>query len=407
MNVAVSIASETTMTSELDNLRVYGETEVGWDENTPPNEKLDDKGNVIPANDLHREDPFAPSRRIYDDPEVEALRDKLRQNNGMRGLDIFDPNEIEEINRTFHRDGFVVVRDLLDEEQLHRFREGCARVLKELLSIPGPGNRKYMTETGRLPHRYSYGTASSSRHLMHDPVWASMVDLPTTTPILTALMGNDEYYVWGGGGDLCLPGAIEYQQLHADFKDTQKNGEVRLDFLGATGLIDVDTDKSFEELDFPTKRLVFDQTPPTITINFLMSDLTWENGPIRQIPGTHTMSQNPPTLAEEADWMRWSTLVGATAGSGVFRDNRAWHSATPNLSKEIRSLPNLEYVPSWTDDQTLLKSMPYEIWETLTPHGQKICRAITEGPGVWPEGAGTMHPLASKRIWTKKRHADE
>ena len=81
------------MASELDNLKVYGETEVGWDENTPPNEKLDGKGNVIPADDLHREDPFAPSRRVYDDPEVEALRDKLRRNNGMRGLDIFDPNE--------------------------------------------------------------------------------------------------------------------------------------------------------------------------------------------------------------------------------------------------------------------------------------------------------------------------
>ena len=50
------------MASELDNLKVYGETEVGWDENTPPNEKLDGKGNVIPADDLHREDPFAPKR---------------------------------------------------------------------------------------------------------------------------------------------------------------------------------------------------------------------------------------------------------------------------------------------------------------------------------------------------------
>jgi len=400
VNVAVSIASETTMTSELDDLKVYEETEVGWDENTPPNEILDGEGNVI--TDKNYGDPNAPPRRVYDDLEVVALREKLRLNNGIRGLDICDPDEIERITRIFRRDGFVVVRELLNAEQLERFREGSARILKELLSIPGHGKRKYLNETGRLPHRYSYGTSSSSRHLMHDPAWASMVDLPTTTPILTALMGEDDYYVWGGGGDLCLPGAIEYQQLHSDFKDDQDDGDVRLDYARSSGLIEVDPDKPFEELDFRTKRLVFDRTPRTVTINFLMSDLTWENGPIRQIPGTHTAPQNPPSVAEEADWMRWSTLVGAAAGAGVFRDNRAWHGATPNLSKEIRALPNLEYSPGWIDEQTLKKSMPYEIWETLTPHGQKICRAITEEPGVWPKGAGVMHALASKRDWTKK-----
>ena len=72
----------------------------------------------------------------------------------------------------FHRDGFVVVRDLLNAEQLSRFREGCARVLREILSVPGKGKRKYMAETGRLPHRYSYGTSSASRQMLH-PITAS------------------------------------------------------------------------------------------------------------------------------------------------------------------------------------------------------------------------------------------
>ena len=383
--------------SKLEDFKVYGETTIGWDENIPPNETVDENGNLKPGGGFSQHDPNSPSRRVYDDPEVVALREKLRQNNGICGLDICEPHDLERITRIFRRDGFVVVRDLLDEDQLTRFREGSARILNDILSIPGIGKRKYLTETGRLPHRYSYGTSSSSRQLMHDPVWASMIDLPTTTPVLMALMGTDDYFVWGGGGDLCLPGAIEYQQLHSDGNDMQDQGDVRLAYARECGLIKVDLDKSFDELNFRTKRLVFDRTPPMITINFLMSDLTWENGPIRQIPGTHTAMQNPPSPGEEPDWMRWSTLVGAQAGAGVFRDNRTWHGATPNVSREIRSLPNIEFAPEWSDKEHFSKSMPHEIWETLTPHGKKICRRIKEEPGVWPEGAGVMHPLARER----------
>jgi hypothetical protein len=41
--------------------------------------------------------------------------------------------------------------------------------------------------------------------------------------------------------------------------------------------------------------------------------------------------------------------------------------------------------------------MPHEIWETLSPHAQRVSRYVKEAPGVWPAGAGVMHPLASKR----------
>ena len=383
--------------SELQDLQVFGETSVGWDERTPPNETVDEAG--VPVGEsrgfgIH--DPSSPTNRIYDDPEVEALRRNLRRSNGISGLEICAPNEIERATRIFRRDGFVVVRDLLDQVQLDSFREGSARILKEILSIPGFEGRKYITETGRLPHRYSYGTASSSRQMMHDPVWASMIDLPTTTPILKSMFGTDDYHVWGGGGDLCLPGAVEYQHLHADGIDAQDLGDERLAYARNMGG-NIDKDLSFEELDMRSQRFVMDRTSPMITINFLMTDLTWENGPIRQIPGTHTTVQFPPSIADEPSWMRHSTLVGAKAGAGVFRDNRAWHGATPNLSREVRALPNIEYSPAWRPEDQYQKTMPYEIWETLTPHAQKICRLIRAEKGVWPFGAGVMHPLAQQR----------
>ena len=46
--------------------------------------------------------------------------------------------------------------------------------------------------------------------------------------------------------------------------------------------------------------------------------------------------------------------------------------------------------------------MPHEIWKTLTPYAQKLCEWIKTDPGVWPAGAGIMHPLASKRAEAAK-----
>ena len=180
--------------------------------------------------------PRAPSRRLYDDPEVQALRDRLRANNGIKGLDICAPNEIDRAVRLFFRDGFVVVKDLLDAYALARWRGGCARELCKILEPDGHDGRKYITETMRLPHRYSYGTASASRQLLHDPVWASMIDLPATTPILKAIFGTDDYLVLGAGGDLCLPGAVEYQHLHGDVREQYHLPEARIRQAAGLGI---------------------------------------------------------------------------------------------------------------------------------------------------------------------------
>ena len=398
----MSAASRAAVRQELATLQVFGETAVGWDAATPVNETVDEHGSPLPEQrGFGVPDPRAPGARVYDHPEVQRLREALRECNGIRGLEICAPNEVERAVRIFRRDGFVVVRDLLDAEHLARFRRGSARALRQILEVPGPGERKYMTESGRLPHRYSYGTSSASRQMLHEDEWASMVDLPTTTPILAAIFGGMDYHVLGAGGDLCLPGAVEYQHLHADVAESNAVGTARVEAAKALG-IDIRTaDGGIENA---TRRRIVDFTPPVVTINFAMCDLTWENGPIRQIPGSHAWPMRPTPPAEEPAWMRFSTLVGAPAGAGVFRDNRAWHGATPNLSREIRALPNVEYGALWLPERDdTPRTMPHDVWETLTPHGKRICRRIKAPPGVWPAGAGAMHPLGAERRAAAKR----
>ena len=383
--------------SELENLRVFGPSEVGWCEHTPVNETLDENGEIVVDKRRHFgvADPYAPARRVYDDEGVCALREKLEKNNGYVGLDICQPDETEKAKRIFFRDGFVVVDNLLDEEALTRFREASARVLQQILEPNGRGGRKYITETGRLPHRYSYGTTSASRQMLHDPVWASMIDLPNTTPLLQTLFGSDDYMVLGAGGDLCIPGAVEYQHLHMDLKEHQNVPESRRKQAESLG-VEMQFLEESEEINLRTQREIVDHTPPVITINFVMCDLTWENGPIRQIPGSHKAVRPPPHPNEEPEWMRMCTLVGAKAGAGVIRDNRAWHGATPNLSKEIRCLPNVEYGAPWIA-RGGAKTMPYDIWETLSDHAKHLCRFVKAERGVWPPGAGLNHSLSSIR----------
>ena len=388
---------ELQFTEELLRMEVYGETDVGWCEATPINETMDGEGNAsIQERGFAASDPRAPNKRAMDDPGVLALREYLKENNGIQDIEVCSPEEIDRAAEIFYRDGFVVVKDLLDKEHLDMWREGCARILRDILVHPGHDGRKYITETSRLPHRYSYGTASASRQLLHDPVWAAMVDLPTTTPILCKIFGSDDYSVIGAGGDLCLPGAVEYQALHSDIHENFEISAERLAQARKAGVNIGDTSDA-AELNPRVRQQVIERTPPLVTINFLMSDLTWENGPIRQIPATHASAFPPPSQTDEPPWMRLSTLVGAPAGAGMFRDNRGWHGATPNLSREVRALPDVEYGSPWMPGKGRSKTMPHEIWKTLSEHGRAISELVKAEPGVWPAGAGVMHPLLRER----------
>ncbi|MEL7156844.1 MAG: phytanoyl-CoA dioxygenase family protein [Actinomycetota bacterium] len=285
-----------------------------------------------------------------DDPAIESQRQHLANHNGLRGLEIFEPGQIDDIVRVFRRDGFVVVADVLTPSQLERLRDGVGQLVEDILALDPDraGNRG--------SHRYSFGAASTSKSQLHRPEWQMLLDLPTLAPIVAAVFGSDDYLLRSCSGDFCLPGAYRYQPLHSDMRDW-------------TG-----PDSPHSSFHDPRRLLTTRELPcPYVCANFLTVDATPLNGSTRQIPGTQHSREPFPTLDEEPEWMKLSTVCPAPAGAVQLRDVRAWHGGTPNLSDEVRAIPNVEYYAPWFREP-ISPSIAYADHQRLSQRARHLTR---------------------------------
>lgn len=297
--------------------------------------------------------------------DIAKLRSDLESHNGMPGLEILGPGQVADAVRIFYRDGFVMVRDVLDADQVKFLRQGCEREAEEVVAAHPDGKGP------RGTYRYSWGGASLTNSVLHREEWVMLVDLPTLTPILTAIFGSSDYHLRRAAGDFCLPGAIEYQRLHADIDDRPGG------FFDPRGITTI--------RDLPC---------PVICCNFLPQDFTKINGPTRQIPGTQHSREKIPELAEEPLWMKYSTVCPAPAGSVLIRDLRTWHGGTPNLTDEMRAIPNCIFLAPWFHERQL-PSMPREMFDLLSEHGRRVCEpVVTDAP---LETGYTFDPVLARK----------
>ena len=111
------------------------------------------------------------------------------------------------------------------------------------------------------------------------------------------MYGSHDWAISGAGGDLCLPGAVEYQHLHRDSHPLGEAPAPPSQALPLRRLVLAEKAKnigikgrSAEELSLVKMRQISEMLPPSGTINFLMTDTTALNGPIRQIPGAFSQT---------------------------------------------------------------------------------------------------------------------
>ncbi|MGV0034094.1 MAG: phytanoyl-CoA dioxygenase family protein [Candidatus Azotimanducaceae bacterium WSBS_2022_MAG_OTU7] len=291
------------------------------------------------------------SDKSKDDPSVIKLKAHLEINTGITGLEILGPGDVEEAVRLLKRDGFVVIGDVLNSEQIDLLALGCVEVINEILALDSNN------QGNRGSHRYSFGGSSLTRSQLHHPAWQMLLDVPVVSEVLTAIFGSTDYILRAASGDFCLPGAVDYQPLHSDVNDW---------FEGAKTPF-----SSFH--DWRGQLSLRDMPPPYICANFLPQDITWLNGPTRQIPGTQNSRGKIPGLEDEPEWMRLSTVCPAPAGAVMLRDVRAWHGGTPNLSDATRSIPNLEFYAPWFREP-MLPGISYKDYQKLSAHAQRLTR---------------------------------
>jgi ectoine hydroxylase-related dioxygenase (phytanoyl-CoA dioxygenase family) len=284
-------------------------------------------------------------------PDVVQLRQHLTANNGMKGLEVLKPSEIEHAVKLFARDGFVVVRDILNSDQIAHLDAGCTEVIDEILALDPD------VQGNRGSHRYSFGGSSLTRSQLHRPAWQMLLEIRAVTDLVEAIFGSPDFILRSASGDFCLPGAVEYQRLHADTRDW----------------LDPST-TPFNAFHDPAGHVSIRDLPcPYVCVNFLPQELTRLNGPTRQIPGTQNSRIPIPTLEEEPEWMRLSTVCPAPAGSILVRDVRAWHGGTPNVSDATRSIPNLEFYAPWFREP-IVPGITYQDFKKLSARAQEIVR---------------------------------
>ncbi|MDG1207317.1 MAG: phytanoyl-CoA dioxygenase family protein [Pseudomonadales bacterium] len=286
-----------------------------------------------------------------DDPQVVKLINHLEAHNGIKGLDIIEATAIERAVELFHRDGFVVVGEVLNNEQIDFLAKGCDEVINDILALDGTryGNRG--------SHRYSFGGSSMTRSQLHHPAWQMMLENETVHTLLNAIFGSPDYSLRAASGDFCLPGATDYQPLHPDTRDWE----------------DAKTTPFNSFIDPRGHMSLRDLPSPYVCVNFLPQDVTKLNGPTRQIPGTQNSRARIPNLKHEPEWMRLSTVCPAPAGAIMIRDVRAWHGGTPNVSDAIRSIPNLEFYAPWFREP-IVPGITYQDFKKLSPRAQELAK---------------------------------
>jgi ectoine hydroxylase-related dioxygenase (phytanoyl-CoA dioxygenase family) len=303
-------------------------------------------------------------------PEVNQLREHLAVNNGLKGLEIVTTTELVQAVKLFHRDGFVVVADVLNDEQVDILAAGCREVVNEIVALDSDhqGNRG--------SHRYSFGGSSLTRSQLHRPEWQMLLDIPAVTTLVTAIFGSPDYILRAASGDFCLPGSVDYQRLHSDTRDWIST-----------------TTTPFSSFHDPRGTASIRDLPcPYLCVNFLPQEVTRLNGATRQIPGTQNSRAPIPGLEEEPEWMRLSTVCPAPAGAIMIRDVRAWHGGTPNVSDATRSIPNLEFYAPWFREP-MVPGISYADYRKLSEHAQRLVRfSVADSSEILKTGATLRAP---------------
>ena len=330
--------------------------------------------------------------------DVEPLRKELRERNGLHPK-LFDPEATEfakDAAIAFHTNGFCVVKNVIPPERLAALRAAAEQQMDAVLALDHWRGGKGM-------YTYMFGVQCRRTSMMHHIEWARLCELPIMHQVLEAIFGATNYWCSGGFGVFTLPGA-GYQPLHTDGgivpvkAEVDAHGRVSnilpIDAPERPGYSYVGTSDGCgffdprRNLPLPAhagssdyrreiRRLTVRDLPvQNVSVGFPVQDMTPLNGPTRVIPGTASSYDPIPSLRDEPQWMKFSTVAPVPAGCAIFRDYRCWHGSTANVSNVRRAHPEVSFAAPYLASSVRLPEMPRSVWRVLKPRAQEVCRYL-------------------------------
>lgn len=241
----------------------------------------------------------------------------------------YGKEEIEQLTRDFHRDGFCILRNHLSQEKM----AGWIEAFKPLLD-------DHIAREGTMQNR------GSARYY---------VTLPFTVPFadphiyenedVIAIVENivgDNFVCCQLASDTPLRGS-DYQPIHSDAPPL-----------------------------FPE---VADLVTPSfqLAVNFPLVDVTDENGPFEVARGTHMLTKAEGMRRLEAGEVKLEP-VKLSVGDVMIRDVRGLHRGTPNNTDVPRPMCVIGYSRKWQRRPEVHIDIPRTEWEKLSERARHMMR---------------------------------
>lgn len=249
-----------------------------------------------------------------------------------------DQEQIKTWVETFHKQGFLFLKNILTSDHCAELREDLDRVLKD---SPNKDNK------GIQLHPRMFETSQANLRLF---------DLEPIVSFAEALVAQNCHVI------------------HNNSFRTPLNG-------GLT---------TWHQDDPPHYVVTHGEAPTNVqlpvlffTCNYYLTDVTTrEHGGTEAIPGSHLFGKTPPADLVGTEWEDQIQYNLGPAGSVVMFNNQVWHRGGPNLSDRIRYITQITYARRIIGHKYfpfMNYTMPEHVYRDADPRRKRLLGFLNSG----------------------------
>jgi ectoine hydroxylase-related dioxygenase (phytanoyl-CoA dioxygenase family) len=254
----------------------------------------------------------------------------------------------------FDTQGYLIVEDALEGDQLTRVQEACYRVEEET-------QEEWKRAIAEPPDFKPYGLGPTA-HVVepivtHDDVFLDVLEHPKTIPIAEAFIGPDI---------LMIDNALHVKPA-ATKSHTRWHRDATTWFYSP---------EAWDEADWKTWEQIRASEAPfsKIKIFFFVEDIEEDTSPFSVVPESHKLDVDTvPQYDDLTDMPNYIKLVGK-AGTAVLWNGYIWHAAMDNVGTKDRRMLLYNYVHFGMKQYDLC--VPTEAFAAHVQNRSPICRQL-------------------------------